>query len=92
MTAWLRRWWWVVLISLGAVVALGIGLVFSWRQESSTAPLIEQAAQIKDSTDKDRVTALKDVAQYETDNQIKIWTGIVQFVGVVVLAVGGYFT
>src|SRR4051794_11504205 len=51
---------------------------------------MEQAAQITDP--KERVTALKDVSQYQIDNQIKIWTGIVQFVGVVVLAVGGYFT
>jgi hypothetical protein len=51
---------------------------------------MEQAAQIADR--RERVTALKDVSQYQIDNQIKIWTGIVQAIGVVVLAVGGYFT
>ena len=90
MASWLRRWWWAVLPILGAVVALGIDMVLSVQLASTAAPLMEQAAQITDP--KERVTALKEVSQYQIDNQIKIWTGIVQAIGVVVLAVGGYFT
>ena len=81
---WLRRWWWVV---LGGVIALGIALHLY--VASVAAPLMEQANKIADA--KDRITSSKDVLQYQTDNQIKIWTAIVQAAGAVVVAVGGYF-
>jgi hypothetical protein len=48
------------------------------------------AAQIADI--KERVLAENDLLQYRTDNQVKIWTGIVQALGAGVLAIGAYFT
>ena len=89
MKGWLRRQWWLVLIAAGIVVALAIGAVLSQRLADRAAPLMEETAQITDPTA--RVAARKDLLQYQTDNQIKIWTALVQGIGAVVLAVGGYF-
>jgi hypothetical protein len=84
-----RRRWWVVLIALGGAVAIGLGVALSLYVANTAAPLMERTAQITDPAA--RVTASKDVLQYQMDNQIKIWTAIVQAIGAVVLAVGGYF-
>src|SRR5215212_11248012 len=84
MVTWLRAWWWVVLPILGVVVAATIGVWLSFQiANSSATPLLEQAAQITDP--EKRIAAIKDISQYQIDNQIKIWTGLVQAVGVVVL-------
>lgn len=91
--AWLCRHWWIVLAVLGLFTVLSVGVVLSLHLATvSVAPLLEQADQITDSVSKDRVIAIKDISQYQLDNQIKIWIGLVQAVGAVVLAIGGYFT
>src|SRR4051794_39293107 len=82
-----REWWWALLLGIGLVTAVGTGIVLSFQVARTVAPQLEQAAQITDS--KERLTVIKDLSQYQIDNQIKIWTGLVQAVGVVVLAVGG---
>jgi hypothetical protein len=87
---WVRRRWWVVLLALAGALALGLGVALSLYVASLAIPLMEQVAQITDPAR--RIAASKDVLQYQTDNQIKIWTALVQAIGAVVLGVGGYFT
>jgi uncharacterized protein YjbI with pentapeptide repeats len=90
MAAWRARWGWQGWLALGLVLAVLLGVALSTYLASLAAPLMEQAAQIPDA--KERVAAQKDILQYQTDNQLKIWTAIVQAVAAAVLAIGGYFT
>jgi uncharacterized protein YjbI with pentapeptide repeats len=85
-----RRLWWGAGITLMMALALGLGIALSEYLATTTAPLKELAAQISDP--EKRLAAEKDLLQYQTDNQIKLWTTIVQAVGAFVLGVGGYFT
>ncbi|HEX2186129.1 MAG TPA: hypothetical protein VHN78_11565, partial [Chloroflexota bacterium] len=58
------------------------------------ALLREQMGRASDQSAGDRITLEKDLLQYaqaRTDNWIRIGTTLVQFVGVLVLAAGGYF-
>jgi hypothetical protein len=90
VTAWLRDRQWIALLALAILAAVALGVVLSMLLARSAAPLMDQAARLPDA--KDSLTAQKDILQYQTDNQLKIWTAIVQALGAVVLAVGGYFT
>jgi hypothetical protein len=90
-----RQWW-------GIVVLLGVLAVAAYLARDipnyptnqldtyRNTPAIATALAAVEP--KDRLAAEKDLLQYQTDNQIKIWTSIVQAIGAVVLAVGGYFT
>src|SRR3954451_3786449 len=80
----------VVILALSVAGAVVVGLVLSWWQASSTAPLIDQAGQMANS--KERIAALKDLAQYQTDYQVKLWTTIFQIVGGLGLVATGYFS
>src|SRR4051794_10350670 len=85
---WSRHQGWKTWLALGLALSMLIGVVLSLYLAALAAPLMEQAAQIPDA--KERVTAQKDIMQYQTDNQVKIWTAIVQAIGAAALAIGGY--
>jgi hypothetical protein len=84
-----RRWW--VLPACGAVVLILIGIGMSVYVSNWQAELLLDAARRLDNT-KDQITVQRDVLQYLTDSEVKIWTVIVQSIGAGALALGGYFT
>ena len=90
LTASLRYWWWVFAGLLGIAVVVAIGIVLSVALGRQTDELLRQIS--PSISDKDRADLTRSALQYQTDNLTKLWTGIVQAIGVVVLAVGGYFT
>src|SRR5689334_15164802 len=90
MDGWVHRWWWAVLLALTVLGNVTLGVVLSQRVADQAAPLMAQSAQITDA-DK-RVAAQKDLLQYQTDNQVKIWTTLAQATLALAAAVGGYFT
>ena len=75
--------WWVLAGLVGIAVVLAIGVVFSLALTRQTSELLLESntADLKRSA-----------FQYQADNLTKLWTGIVQAIAAVVLAIGGYFT
>ena len=55
-------------------------------------PLASEIAATEFRDPKDALALKKDLLQYETDNQIKIWTALAQALGAIVIAGGVYFT
>ena len=90
LAAALRRRWWVVLIIVALVVAVGLGIALSLYQLAQTEPLMRQADALP--IGETRVARQREILQFQADNLAKIWTTIVQAIGAVVLAIGGYFT
>ncbi len=88
--------WWPVGVLIGVLV-----LVTYVMQAVANYPA-ERAAEYRNTSSvataiatiepKDHLAFERDLLQFETDNQIKIWTGIVQAIGAIVLGIGGYFT
>jgi hypothetical protein len=94
LAVWARRWWGIAVL-LGVVVAAYLARDipnYPVNQLDAYRSRPEIATALATVEPKDRLTAEKDLLQYQTDNQIKIWTGIVQAIGAAVLAIGGYFT
>lgn len=56
------------------------------------ASLASEIASTTFQDPKDRLALQRDLLQYETDNQIKIWTALAQVLGALVIAGGVYFT
>lgn len=80
-----------LLLGVGVAVLGGALLASSALDQPArrAAELRQAAALVPDVTE--RAKLQKDIAQYETDNQIKTWTTVVQALGAMVLGVGGYF-
>jgi hypothetical protein len=53
---------------------------------------MRQTAELLNQPDQTRAEMMRTAFQYQADNLTKLWTGIVQAIAAVVLAVGGYFT
>jgi hypothetical protein len=90
-----RRWWGIAVLVAGVLVATYLtrdvpNYPANQAAEYRTRPAVQTAVATVEP--KDRLAFEKDLLQYETDNQIKIWTGIVQAIGASVLAIGAYFT
>jgi hypothetical protein len=83
--AWARRRWWLLAAVLGLLVVLGVGVVFSLALMLQTNDLLNQP-------DQAHADLTRSALQYQTDNLTKLWTGIVQVIVAVVLAIGGCFT
>lgn len=89
-----RRWKALALAGLGVVLLSSLAVAL-WIFDPPNYParqsadLIRELDAVTDPTE--RAKLRKDIAQYQTDNQIKIWTTIVQAIGAAVLAIGGYF-
>ena len=70
MEVW-RRWWsWAIVALFVLLVALGVGLWSSLRMAGQTDIALGTVAQIGDS--KERITAYKELAQYQVDGQVKV--------------------
>jgi Pentapeptide repeats (8 copies) len=90
LTTWARRWWWGVVLVLVLMGGVSLGVMLSQRIADQVALQMEQTNLITEA-DK-RLAAQKDLFQYQTDNQIKIWTTLAQATLAVAAAIGGYFT
>jgi hypothetical protein len=90
LSAQVRRRPRVVVIAVALVVAAGVGIALSLYQWAQTEPLMRQADALP--VGEARVARQREILQFQADNLAKIWTTIVQAIGAVVLAVGGYFT
>ncbi len=88
-----KRFW----FGLTLTVVLGVGFVgaaiYLPRYPATQAkPLAEEIARTAFKDPKDALMLKQDLLQYETDNQIKIWTALAQVLGALVIACGVYFT
>jgi hypothetical protein len=90
VAASVRRRWWVVLIVVALVCAVGLGVALSLNQLSQTEPLMLQADALPVS--EARLVRQREILQFQVDNLSKIWTTLVQAVVGVVLTVGAVAT
>jgi hypothetical protein len=82
---------------LAIAVLLGVAFVgaaiYLPRYPATQAkPLASEIAATAFKDPKDALVLKKDLLQYQTDNQIKIWTALAQVLGALVIAGGVYFT
>jgi len=82
---WARRPAWIYFSLLGIVLILGIGVALSVVVARQTGDLLNQS-------DQSRSDVMRNAFQYQADSLTKLWTGIVQAIAAIVLAIGGYFT
>jgi Pentapeptide repeats (8 copies) len=92
LAVWGRRWWWIVaLLTVLLVVAYLARDIPNYpanrAAETRTSPAVATALATVEP--KERLAFEKDLLQYETDNQIKIWTGIIGlFTGIAAVTAG----
>jgi hypothetical protein len=92
--AFARQWWWAIVGPLGIAAVVGVGVVLSFDLARQTRDLMDSIGALSNDeiTSKDRADLVRNALQYQADNLTKLWTGDVQAIGAVVLAMGGYFT
>ena len=96
VVVWMRRRWKLLLVAAEAAALIGGLIVALWIFDPvydparQAAELAGRLAAVPEGAERERLR--KDIVQYEMDNQIKIWTTVVQGIGALVLAVGGFFT
>src|SRR6266852_4180938 len=76
-----RRWWWVLVGLVGLAIVLGTGLIFS-------LVLVRQTSELLSQPDQAHADLMRSAFQYQADNLTKLWTGLVQALGAVVLVIG----
>src|SRR5829696_5072486 len=87
MRVWADRRLQVSLAATAIVLILGLGVGLSVWTSAQTASMLDQVRE--DLNRKDYGSYYREMAQYQIDAQVKIWTTIGQFVTAAALVIGG---
>jgi hypothetical protein len=82
----------LAIAALLGVAFVGAAIYLPRYPATQAKPLASEIAATAFKDPKDALVLKKDLLQYETDNQIKIWTALAQVLGALVIAGGVYFT